>query len=223
MNEDEAWIDVAALASMDGLSRALLPNFQLGERDLVIEASRAFLTGIFGQDGFGEFVLAGTSKLNKRVIRSGISTYRSSAALLQSTVERVLARYCGRIRTGFVVGDRLTESVATRVGSVMEAIINVDIDSDDNEVLEIALMLPAVECCNAGSTSLALNLLSGLSESASPWDSRLLSSIDPEYDQPYLQTIALKLEALTPQVELLNVWREAISPKQIREAAQLHR
>ena len=207
-----SWIDLALLASMQCMSDVLLPHLSAESKMLVCQSSRACIDQLAAGVGLEKLLRHGLADISKRTMTEQLRTLKSGIASQGPLAERMISRYVERMEVGFSSGNQAQPAEIELISSTLDGITRLEIDqATHNEILELALALPPCEQDHIDRLGLASALAGSLSEAKSPWDQRLASLVDHEYDMPYVETVAMRLRAQFLGADLLNVWRSSVS------------
>lgn len=199
-------IDIAILISLDCCFDALFPNFPEKERSEKISMARDFLSS--SKISFKEII-----KDPKKIRLLENKMHNSIFSNFDNIAKRTVERYFKRLEKGFIISaekNNLSEKILN-AGRRIESL------SDDfiyeEHIASLIVEMAEKSKTDYCKTGIHDEIIGAASEPKDEWDKRILEIHDEEYDQAYIETIALRLKNPYKNLNFLYSWKKSVNAK----------
>ncbi|MFD1837186.1 hypothetical protein [Paracidovorax cattleyae] len=199
-------IDLAILISLECCFDALFPNFPKKERFEKISMARDFLSS--SKISFEEVI---KDPKKGRLLENKIRN--SMCSNFDNVAKRTIERYFKRLEKGFIISiekNDLSEKIIN-VGRRIESLSDDLIYAED--IISLVIEMTEKSKTDYYETGIHDEIIGAASDPRDEWDKRILEIHDEEYDQGYIETIALRLKNPYKNLNFLYSWKKSVNAK----------
>lgn len=196
-------IDLAVLLSLKCSIDALLPNIQTVEKNNIINKTREIFKS--QQRTIQEILsLPFDEQIFEKKIKEKVFEK------LIPTTQQSLKRYISRFDKGFLSSAGKI-SQTKKIQNSIESIKNPS--GNNSEIHELTELLRELgQKKIQRSFSISDGITGSATQPTDEWDENIISIYDKDYEQPYIETLAIKLKPSFEEINLLYDWKRAMQP-----------